>query len=79
MQSLADKAGVSVQAIYKWFRGDGDPSIDLLRKLSRALGVPLYLLVAVYEAEDIHIPELEFPVSGGRVLRLSVHPDLSAG
>ena len=75
MQSLADRADLSVQAMYKWFRGDGEPSVALLRSLARALGVPQYQLVAVYEGEDVQLPQIEIPASGGRLVRISVVPD----
>lgn len=51
IRALADQAGISSDALYKWFRGDAEPSLEALAGLARALGVSRYELVAVYDGE----------------------------
>jgi len=41
---LAELAKVSVQTIYKLERGKGNPTLDILRKISEVLGMELTLI-----------------------------------
>ncbi len=51
IRGLAEAAGVSSDALYKWFRGDSEPSLDALGRLARVLGVKRYEIVAVYDGD----------------------------
>ena len=51
IRGLAEAAGVSSDALYKWFRGDSDPSLEALGRLAEVLGVKRYELVAVYDGD----------------------------
>lgn len=51
IRGLADTAGISADALYKWFRGDSEPSLEALGQLASALGVKRHELVAVLDGE----------------------------
>lgn len=42
---LADKIGVSVNAIYEWRKGSYNPKIDKLKAISDVLEIPLEELI----------------------------------
>ena len=52
MRALAEQAGLSSDAFYKWFRGDAEPSLEAFGRLARVLGVKRYELVAVYDGDQ---------------------------
>lgn len=49
---LSEKSGVSVASISAYERGETDPSIEYLEKLSKALGVPRGMLLDVDPTAD---------------------------
>lgn len=49
--ALAAAAGISPDALYKWFRGVHPPTLDGLGGLAKALGVKRHELVAVLDGE----------------------------
>jgi transcriptional regulator with XRE-family HTH domain len=53
-EELAEKSGLSVSSIsaYEKEGGGNDPSVEALRKLSKALGVPAGMILDVNPAED---------------------------
>ncbi len=59
IRGLADKAGVSTDAVHGWFRGR-EPSLDGLRRLADALGVRPYELLAVIDGDE-PVVELDQP------------------
>ncbi|MBD5468931.1 MAG: helix-turn-helix transcriptional regulator [Lachnospiraceae bacterium] len=46
VKEIADLCGCSKTAIYKWFRGETNPSIDNYYAISRFLGVHMEELIA---------------------------------
>ena len=44
LKSLAEEAGISIALLSQVERDQVDPSLDTLRKLARALNVPLFSL-----------------------------------
>ena len=58
-QALADKLGVSFQAVSKWEKGISVPDIQLLMKLSEILGVSVNDLLGVNVNESNHEKRLE--------------------
>lgn len=49
---LAADAGISAAAIYHWFNGTHEPSLQALGALARALGLRRYELVAVWDGDE---------------------------
>lgn len=45
---LADKLGVSHQAVYKWFNGQCMPSAKNLIKMSKILSIPMEKVVSLF-------------------------------
>ncbi|MDE5819729.1 MAG: helix-turn-helix domain-containing protein [Lachnospiraceae bacterium] len=57
VKEIADLCGCSKTAIYKWFRGETNPSIDNYYAISRFLGVHMEELIA---GDDELLPLLVF-------------------
>lgn len=51
LRGLAAQAGVSSDSLYKWFRGESEPSLEGLGSVAAVLGVKRYELVAVYDGD----------------------------
>lgn len=51
LRGLAQEVGISTDSMYKWFRGETEPTLEPLGKLARVLGVTRSELVAVYDGE----------------------------
>ena len=56
-KQLADKLGVSQNAVYLWENGLREPNLDMLEKISSVLGVNLYQLLGTDEIAQIDIRE----------------------
>ena len=51
-EDLADESGISLSSISAYERGDVQPSLDALEKLSKALGVPRGVILDVNPNDD---------------------------
>lgn len=49
---LAKKAGVATSTIQRYEQQERDPNVETLRKIARALGVPLYDLIDSHEPNN---------------------------
>jgi AbrB family looped-hinge helix DNA binding protein len=65
-EDLAEKVGVSRQAVAKWEAGETSPDLDRARMLAEALGVSLDDL-ANYEPEDADSMGLPVPPKGKHI------------
>jgi DNA-binding phage protein len=52
MRGLAREAEISADALYKWFRGDAEPTLAGLGRLAAVLKVKRHELVAVYDGDS---------------------------
>lgn len=52
MRGLTAAAGISSDALYRWFRGDAEPTLEALGQVARVLGVRRSVLVAVYDGDQ---------------------------
>lgn len=51
LRGLSNEAGISTDSLYKWFRGESEPTLAGLQAVSKVLGVRPYELVAVYHGD----------------------------
>ena len=58
-EALAEKLGVSRQAVSKWERGESSPDTDTLIELSRLYGVSLDVLVGNRQEDTPPSPKKE--------------------
>ena len=53
MRGLCREAGITPEQLYVWFRGEGEPRLDTLGELARALRVTRADLVAALDGYDL--------------------------
>ena len=51
IRGLARELNTSTETIYEWFRGEREPNLDHVARLSKALGVGRYEIVAAMDGE----------------------------
>jgi XRE family transcriptional regulator, regulator of sulfur utilization len=71
LSALAEAADISKSTLFKLERGEGNPSIDTLWSLARALSVPLAVLFAEAEGAAVQLLHYEdAPLVGRRGTRI---------
>jgi len=65
--TLADKVGVTRQAVSKWERGEGFPDITLLTSIAQALGADVAALIKAGEATESQASILSSVAGGGEL------------
>ena len=77
LEALEDRSGISASSLSAYERGEGNPSLQSLSCLARALSVPIYVLIG--EEPELHRMRSSPVVKNGAwepLIRLLLRPKL---